>query len=336
MPLKKIKKLFHTPNQFTAIGIIGIVILIVILQSPRPKHRTRFALIPIRVAVEHDIDAAVLFCPGATNGYHQAKDYLAETRIHHKSLWYQRNPDAPRQRHIMLPPHVSVYSYDSSDYLEGGNTGGTIQRVYSFLGHHDDIRSLHTAIQELFKQRPHIKKLLLYGVSRGASTIITTLAHLKTKEIISSFLDNGGSVTLVLESPYASMRDVLEGNMPNWLYLLPSTVATKMMQLWKFPNYDFSQVSPYDCIKNIDTRIPMLFIGSKEDEKIPFFTTVRLYEAAKKAGLPATFLELDQGPHADLINVHDPNFILQRTLHTFYKEQGFPYSLRILAHRENN
>lgn len=170
----------------------------------------------------------------------------------------------------------------------------------SCLGQAADMECLHNACKK------H-KKVSLLGVSRGAATILNYLAKYKPKNID----------VVIVESPFDHVDSVVEHKAGGWgKSLLPAS----------FPNYDCKGAQPITSIKKINRKLPILLVCSEKDTLIPAASTIRLYNAFRKAGYKHVYLLVTKhGPHAKILHKKD-GIIYRNVVHAFYKRYNRPHN----------
>ncbi|MDE5946018.1 MAG: alpha/beta hydrolase [Oscillospiraceae bacterium] len=124
-------------------------------------------------------------------------------------------------------------------------------------------------IKYIDKRFHNSKKIVLYGVSMGATTSLMT----------AGFKDLSASVKAIVSdcaftSPYNVFAHILKRD----YHLMPFPIMNiNDMMCRKKAGYGFSDYSTIDAVKN--TKIPILFIHGKEDDFVPLYMTKQNYEA---------------------------------------------------------
>ena len=142
------------------------------------------------------------------------------------------------------------------------------------LAQKGDIKELRRAIDAI----PHDKKIVGFGVSRGASTWLTFLgSHPQYAKRMEA---------LILEAPFADVNEIVDDVIQR-VGLPDNSVASTVRQTGKsviLRNHSSSGIKPIDVAKNIPPTLPILLIHSMQDRLIPFTHSMRLYLELKKAG----------------------------------------------------
>lgn len=157
--------------------------------------------------------------------------------------------------------HRAGHSVLLFDFRGNGESGDGPQS----LAHHEQ-RDLSAAVAWVRRRRPGAH-IAVVAYSMGASTAILTAAVEPSIE------------ALVLDSPFATMRDVIAANYRR--YRLPSEPLLPVADLVNRLRYGytFAQVRPLDLIGALAPRPILLFHGT-EDRVTPHDHAVQLAEAA--------------------------------------------------------
>lgn len=137
------------------------------------------------------------------------------------------------------------------DYRNSGESEGTLTSI----GYYEqgDLLSVVDYAKRTFPELP----IGVIGFSMGAATAIVAAEQDTTIQAV------------VADSPFADLREYLEGNLPHWSNLpaFPFTpVILKVVP--KLTGIEPEQVSPREAIANMDT--PHLLIHGEADEAIPY------------------------------------------------------------------
>lgn len=129
------------------------------------------------------------------------------------------------------------------------------------------------------------KKIVLYGVSMGASTVLMTAGFPELPENVKAVVSD-----CAFTSPYDVFAHILKRD-----YHLPPfpimNITDSMCR--KAAGYGFSEYSTLTAVKN--TRCPILFIHGKEDKFVPTWMSVKNHEACVS---PKELLLVDNAGHA--------------------------------------
>lgn len=210
---------------------------------------------------------------------------------------------------------------------------GTLKRSECHLAQKKDIETLHNAYDQLcvsknsfvekkteakgdaqqtVAQQPY--KIVFFGLSRGASTIINFMGVYKPKHI----------AAIILESPFGHIDDSL-----GHIYRFLPMCIKRVIFNYIYPQFNEHGEHPIDYIHIIDKDVPIAFICTKEDELVPWSSTIRLYQKLVAAGHKKVhLLILDKGKHAEIIENGD----YQSFVHAFYQYYALPYDV-VLANK---
>lgn len=178
----------------------------------------------------------------------------------------------------------------------------------------DDIAQLQEVITWVDSNHPR-RKIVLIGVSRGASVIINYLGK--------DFSRNNIAAAIV-ESPFDKVENVVRKAL-SYLYLhkIPKTTRIVYWLVSKVCQRHAQEgLHPIDLVAKISQEIPVLFIAGKEDRLIDYKDSQALYRTLFFAGHTKTsFLLLDYGAHGDLLWGADGDKY-QHFVQEFYTKHG--------------
>lgn len=234
-------------------------------------------------------DVAYLFSHGLGGTGQQAKDY---TVTPFNTQWIIQEP--------------LVYF----DFPDVGLDG--FKPEHTSLGQDNEIQALKKAYEQTSQAS---KKVILMGLSRGASTAINLLGTEKNEHIVAG----------IFESPFDSIVKMLKRRVSHHkLWWIPQFVMHKVPELI-FKKYKSDKQSPIDCISRISPSLPLLFICSLEDTLIDAEGTCDLYVTLKKAGYEHVYLLLlNKGAHAQLLWHNNRDWYVH-VVHAFYKKYNLPH-----------
>ena len=216
---------------------------------------------------------------------------------------------------------VMLGHVNSLDYQDAGLKLGNISLHFwnAAVAQEDDMKMLATAFNK------SLKPVVLFGESRGASTIINCLAGgLMRPELI-----NG----VVLDSPFDHAKNVMHFLITQFRlgeYVSPE--AAEKLIPYIYHNYKLLGTHPIDAIDSITDDIPMLLIASKEDRMVPWTCSIALYKRLRASGHSKVHLALlSHGSHGWLITGKCAD-TYKSIVHAFYKHYGIQHNA-VLAER---
>ena len=182
------------------------------------------------------------------------------------------------QSYGLLPKEA--HSFNFNDWHDN-----QFDQTKTALGQRADIDVLRVQLNSLCKQ---LSRIILYGVSRGAATIINFVGKEKPQNV----------AALILESPFAHVDDVINNFVPG-AWMLPTNLIMRSV----YPAYNPKGAHPINYLNRISSDIPIAFICSKEDKLVPYTSTVKLYKKLVESGRKNVhLLILERGQHANLLN----------------------------------
>lgn len=160
--------------------------------------------------------------------------------------------------------------------------------------------------------------LILFGVSRGASSIINVVGNYA---LIGPHANR--IKALVLESPFAHAEDVVFASsqstgMPMFF--------TRFVAKRLFKEYDRTTNIPYDFVRRLPQDIPVLIVCSQEDTTVPASSSIKLYHKLKQemGRSNVHLLNLQKGKHSNILWGPDGHEY-QQALHAFYQFYELPH-----------
>lgn len=190
----------------------------------------------------------------------------------------------------------------------------------SSLGQIYDIQALYKAYEQAIKELEYenkAKKIIIFGNSRGASTIIPMIALYKPKNI----------AAVIAMSPFDEIENILAHlKKRSKLGSIISLEKAQAITEYIFQKYSRYGVRLIDLIKKIDFSIPTLIICSKEDSLIPYQISVAVYSMLRNAGMKHIHLFItDHGAHGKILEGPDRKKCVS-VIHAFYKKYHLPYN----------
>lgn len=194
-------------------------------------------------------------------------------------------------RQEILPKNTLSFNYeDATRYLALTEGVGLAFGLHnSAIGQLNDVKKLAEQIDQI-----NSDNIILFGESRGASTIINYLG--------SQIAKPSKIKAVILDSPFDELINVISFKLKNLhlsRFLKPKFVERCFSSISK--NYTLEGLQPINTIKNVSKEIPVLFICSKEDSLIPWTSSLELYKCLIRSGHKRVhILTLAHGNHAFL------------------------------------
>ncbi len=209
-----------------------------------------------------------------------------------------------------LPLHIEAIDFPSSALI--GQPGHLAQQ-----GNIDCVINKYQQLSDLGRN------VILYGVSDGAASAITTLGSYTLKNVKAA----------ILESPYAdikqAVRRVLRRLYCHWIPGI-GTLGSLLVSMIH-SGYSTYGIRPIDVVHKIQKNVPVLFVCVKNDIITPEEGTIALYNALKAAGhIKVHLLVLDAGDHGFLLSGLDGHKY-RTTLHAFLRKYGLPHDPALAA-----
>lgn len=161
--------------------------------------------------------------------------------------------------------------------------------------------------------------IVLFGASRGAAALLNFMALLYPEKIHKKVKG------IVVEGCFDSLD-----NLTNFSYLISF-----------FCDYRYQGISPIhplivQLLVNVCTayKIPLLFVTSLKDQRVPAFNTYNLCAVLKEAGMKDLYcLTLKKSTHSAYLkdDVEDA-MVYEAVVHAFYQKYGLSHDLT-LAHK---
>lgn len=151
------------------------------------------------------------------------------------------------------------------------------------------------------------REIGLIGFSMGAATAIETVS---ARNDISA---------LVVDSPFSDLKSYLNQNLPVWSGL-PAFFTPIILKTAELLGFDFLQVQPIQKIAKLK-NIPLFFIHTQKDPKIPYIESKKLLQAYQKHHKQANHWWTPGSNHMDSFPAA-PKDYLQRV--TSFFEQTMP------------
>lgn len=157
--------------------------------------------------------------------------------------------------------------------------------------------------------------IILFGLSRGASAAINLmgmhhLPHIKA---------------LVLEAPFDSVGTIVDFMMQRFgLSWMPHTWGESIMECI-FSRYRRNGIRSIDMINLINKDLPILIICSRQDQLVPWYSSVKLFQKLRESGHTSVHIYIaDHGRHSKILWNKDGQ-TYQKVVHAFYQLYGLPH-----------
>lgn len=166
-----------------------------------------------------------------------------------------------------------------------------------------DVQQNIRTIEQCIKDYPN-KKIVLFGCSRGAATVVTTLANLN-KDLLSHI------ALAIVEAPFDTVENVVNASS-----YIPSL---GMFYLRRFTKYEDKQQSPFDAVNgNFPVDIPIAFVTSKVDDRVPVENTMRLINVLNEKGHKKLHHLMLEDKHHSLMFMDDKYVEFVKELYEMY------------------
>ena len=197
-----------------------------------------------------------------------------------------------------------------------------VNPFHANLGQLGDVFVLKKQYEKVLKQYPDAN-IVLFGMSRGAVTIINFLGIFKPTRVSA----------VVLESPYDCGKSIFDA-VQKQLGTHVSTEKEQDVLEFIFKEYDRNGLQAIDFVNKIPHHIPMLFVCSERDQRVPFTSTQKLCHTLREAGHNDCYLfTAKYGKHFDILwNRH--GLLYQHIVHSFYKHYGLDYDDTYAQHAD--
>lgn len=257
-----------------------------------------------------------IFCPGNGCTKHQATKYVGNDYVYIKindkivDIVYIPTNNLQFLYNIFISNDFNDIGYGSSynpiHYLSKSlhwtmnyfyNIKGVTHLPHSYLtefniGGKQDVENYLSEIRDCLNKTKSIQEsdIVLFGTSRGASTVIIALTHLNQEEINRIKL-------VIVEAPFDTVPNVINSRYGS--LLAPSV----LYMLKNYAKYDDNQESPLSAVSSskFPINLPLGFITSKVDNIVPCYHTMKLINILKSRGHNRIHhLELENSHHSNM------------------------------------
>ena len=231
----------------------------------------------------------------------QKNQLHAQTKSGYKHIWQLQNP-TDDLFWIIKDPFYTFNFPDAARGFDGTQTS---------LAQENEIQTLANEYEKIKHN-----KIVLVGMSRGASTILNFLGTRAARSVVAA----------VVESPFDSVIETLDTLCKiagvDWIPLLIRHTSPNLF----FSKFDSKGVFPIKVAHNINKELPLLIIASLEDTLIPAANSASIYFKLRDCGHQNVyFLLLDKGSHAYLLENDDAPIYFD-AVHAFYKKYDLPHN----------
>lgn len=163
------------------------------------------------------------------------------------------------------------------------------------------------------------EKVVIFGHSRGAAAALEFVA----------LHDRPEMAALIANAPFDSVRSCIKLWVHNKVGYLSDSLAPcfdKTVAPWYFAKkYNPEGIQPIKLVHQIRSTLPILFICSLQDTVVPYWSTLKLYQALVTAGHKNTYiLILNKGAHSTMLQAEEGH-IYQAVVHAFYQRYKLPH-----------
>ncbi len=182
------------------------------------------------------------------------------------------------------------------------------------IAQESDVAHLKSEVEKIMQNNQE-EDLVLFGVSRGASTALNFMA----------LHDNPAVKALIVESPFDSMATIIDNKRKKLPFKWFSHDFCQRILEFLFRQYKRDGIQPIDLVSKIRKDLPILIICSKKDSLVPCHSTVNLCKKLRKSGHDKVcLLQLEKGKHGLIIYGKSSN-VYQKGMHAFLAKCGFSH-----------
>ncbi|BDC34216.1 hypothetical protein Noda2021_01740 [Candidatus Dependentiae bacterium Noda2021] len=165
---------------------------------------------------------------------------------------------------------------------------------------------------------PHDSKIL-FGVSRGAATTFSAIAH--------NGYDTNLVKLVVLEGCFDSIDHLIKLRVPLLGWYKPTRKMLNKLLYSVFGDYNIHGISPLSLVNEFPHDVPVLFVTSRKDKNVPMESASHLAHTLAATGHPNVYLlVLEQSGHNGYYkdNIED-RYTYLCVLHALYKSLDLPH-----------
>lgn len=190
------------------------------------------------------------------------------------------------------------------------------------LGQASDVLVLKKQYEKVIEQYPDAN-IVLFGMSRGAVAIISFLGIFKPKQVSA----------VVLESPYDCGKSIFDAVQKQLGTNITDDHGQTLLES-VFKEYNRNGLQAIDFVDKIPHHIPILFVCSQQDQRVPYTSTQKLCHTLRTAGHNNCYLfTAKYGKHYDILwNRH--GLLYQHVVHSFYKYYELAHDEQYTEHAD--
>lgn len=268
----------------------------------------------------------VTFKPFAKNSCADANYYLFAHGLaesHKQALWYTNG--------FTSHPSIIDGNLFTYDYPDATNYFWRVNWMYTSLGQSNEIISLKNSYEQvidiLATENRASEKLILFGVSRGAATVLNFVGRYNPQRV----------KALILEAPFDSTLS-LSNNILSYAgleqYSFAQTIGHYGISAI-FWQHSVKGENAKDCLASLDKELPILLVCTKKDRVVPWQSTYNLYRILRQNGHQYVHIFIaEEGGHTRIIH-NDDGKKYQCITHAFYKKYGCQYDELLAAQGED-
>lgn len=279
------------------------------------KNILSLALIIITPHFNAHTQAVFLYSHGIASTYKQAFWYAQSYKIDKKRYH--------NKRYLFSEPFVTFNFPDATEELR------RVKREETSMAQDNEIASLKRAYEKTITHMHECNMrgdgVVLFGISRGASAVINFMGIYNPPEV----------KALILESPFDSVATIIDSMMQKFCHnLLPHSFGEYLME-FIFKRYKRDGIRPIDVVDQINKNVPILIICSKQDQLVPWYSSVRLYKKLQEAGYNHVYIYgAHYGKHSKILQDKDGE-TFQAVVHAFCQKYNLPHSPKIARKGKN-